>query len=735
MIGVILAMGMMVVVAFVPSAIGGEGAPAEALPARLAATVSPGDSALSVGPTTAALVASTSPHILSGFVGLTQADTGTSVPDVQVAAGPTHIVELVNYKVAIFDKQGNRVMLIGLKEFFGATNTMFDPRVLYDAISGRWFASAAEYLDPARRPPTPVRLAVSTTSDPTGTWRIYLVTGRGDPDQPYIGVSDDKVIVSWNSFRASDGSWLGAEYAALRKADLLNGVNPPGTTLFNPEKDILGAFPVQSHSPTTTQYMVGRMWKTNNSVQFYAITGTPGVSAAAKKTIITTKVLGFSPDAPQPGTTTQIDTNFGRVRVLDASWSQGKLWFTIDSGCSPTGDTVRRACLRLTQLATAGTGVAIVQDFDFGITNKYLFYPALSMDARGNLGVIYGYSSDTDYPSLAVTGQSVTDALGSMKPPVPLKIGTASEPTPGPRTEFVGFPRQDADYGDYFGAGTDSSDPTVIWAAGEYHESANWSTFIGAFRVEDFALSATPSSLTIEQGLSTNSTIDLASFGGFSGTISLSASSSPVGLSHTLSPQSISITSGGTGSAILTVTAPSTTPTGNYLVTVSGTSGSLTSSTALTATVVAPAGGGGGGSVAHGSLITMADGRLIPVQNLRVGDTMLGYDTLTSTFITSTLQAINIVETRNMLVINTEAGMPFRVDANPHQILWVKEASGSIGWRPVTEIRVGDSLFTPHGWAKVTSIQFAPSGTHIMYDIIASAPYFANGYLDPPIKV
>ncbi len=84
-----------------------------------------------------------------------------------------------------------------------------------------------------------------------------------------------------------------------------------------------------------------------------------------------------------------------------------------------------------------------------------------------------------------------------------------------------------------------------------------------------------------------------------------------------------------------------------------------------------------------------------------------------------------------MLIVHTEAGTPFRVDANPAQTLWAKRADGRIQWLPVTELQPGDSLFTQTGWVRVTSVEFASAGTHVMFDIIASTPYFASGYLDP----
>src|SRR5256885_7244198 len=48
-----------------------------------------------------------------------------------------------------------------------------DPRVIYDAISGRWFATYLQYSIAASS--SSIILAVSTTSDPTGSFCRYRI--------------------------------------------------------------------------------------------------------------------------------------------------------------------------------------------------------------------------------------------------------------------------------------------------------------------------------------------------------------------------------------------------------------------------------------------------------------------------------------------------------------------------------------------------------------------------------
>jgi hypothetical protein len=95
----------------------------------------------------------------------------------------------------------------------------------------------------------------------------------------------------------------------------------------------------------------------------------------------------------------------------------------------------------------------------------------------------------------------------------------------------------------------------------------------------DFSLSAAPSSLTVNQGSSGTSTITVNPMNGFSGSVSLSASGLPSGVTATFNPSSTTTTS------TLTLTASSTAATGTFTVTVTGTSGSLTHTTTISLTV------------------------------------------------------------------------------------------------------------------------------------------------------
>jgi cellulose 1,4-beta-cellobiosidase len=94
-----------------------------------------------------------------------------------------------------------------------------------------------------------------------------------------------------------------------------------------------------------------------------------------------------------------------------------------------------------------------------------------------------------------------------------------------------------------------------------------------------FSITTTP--VSVEQGTTGTSSVTISEFGTFSGTVALSLSTLPAGVTATFNPASVSGSAGST----LTFTVSATAVPGTYPLTVTGTSGSTTETAALDLTV------------------------------------------------------------------------------------------------------------------------------------------------------
>lgn len=120
---------------------------------------------------------------------------------------------------------------------------------------------------------------------------------------------------------------------------------------------------------------------------------------------------------------------------------------------------------------------------------------------------------------------------------------------------------------------------TITGTSGTIVHSATVTLTVNPATTPNFSLSASPSSLNVTQGSNGSSTIAITPSNGFTGSVSLSASGLPSGVTAAFSPNPA------TNTSALTFTVSSTAATGTVSVTVTGTSGSLTHTTTITLTV------------------------------------------------------------------------------------------------------------------------------------------------------
>jgi hypothetical protein len=378
---------------------------------------------------------------------------------------------MVNLQGSIYTKQGSLIENFNLSTFFHTGSEFIsDPKVLYDAPSGRWFATILNLVSNSSNIISGnVTIAVSTGSDPTDMvngWKFYpLADANHLPDQPILGINNDKVVVSVNDYNSRLTAFLGAHYWVLNKADLIAGTASPRSNSFGPFPTLESLHPVQSTSSTATEYMVSTgasdIAHNGNTVQVVAITGVPPGTVGNQTVSLSIPTYLIAPGASQPAPLGSLSPSLdtGDQRVLDATWYQGKLWLGFDDQCNPTGNyQAWQACIRLVQIDTSQSTVK--QNIDLADAYVDYFYPAFRIDSAGNLAIVYAISSYAMniYPSIAISGQGASDQPNTLRQRETIKSGNA-----------VGY---EGRYGDYFGAAIDPSDTTLVWVAGEYHANA-----------------------------------------------------------------------------------------------------------------------------------------------------------------------------------------------------------------------------------------------------------------------
>jgi hypothetical protein len=183
-----------------------------------------------------------------------------------------------------------------------------------------------------------------------------------------------------------------------------------------------------------------------------------------------------------------------------------------------------------------------------------------------------GSSTITETPSGGFTG-AVTLSTSALPTGVTATFGT--NPTTG--SSVLTFTASST-------ATTGTSTVTVTGTSGTLTHTATISLTINAAATPDFSLSASPASLAVTQGTSGSSTITETPSGGFTGSVTLSASGLPAGVTATFG------TNPTTSTSTLTFTASTTATVGTASVTVTGTSGTLTHTATISLTVNATGG-------------------------------------------------------------------------------------------------------------------------------------------------
>jgi hypothetical protein len=539
----------------------------------------------------------------NGFTGPSGTFTVNSAPpDTNGAVGPQDYVQIVNTDFAVFNKDPSRGTVGSVRFGPVAINTLWsgfgglcqtdndgDPIVVYDSIANRWLITQFAVTNP--NPNYFQCIAVSTTSDPTGSYNRYAFSYANFPDYPKFGLWPDAYYATFNMFNGSTNAFLGAQVCAFDRTSMLSGASAT-QQCFMTSSSFGGLLPSTLDGSTlppsgSPNYVLALNTTTSLAFwKFHVDFTTPANSTFTGPTSIAVasyaEACGGGTCIPQSGTTQQLDSLADRLMYRLDYRNFGTYESLVVDHAVTSGSS---AGMRWYEIRSPGTTPTLFQSGTYAPDSNFRWMGSIAQDQSGDMAMGFSISSSSTHPGISYTGRLASDPAGTMPQ--------------GETSMIVGGGSQNGNltrWGDYSAMTVDPSDGCTFWYTNEYipsNGSFNWKTRIASFKfpscggttTNDFSISASPASLSIAQGNSGTSTVSTAVTSGSAGTVNLTASVSPSGPTVSLNPTSV--TAG--GSSTLTVNVGSSVATGTYTVTVTGTEGSATHSATVTVTVTSTA--------------------------------------------------------------------------------------------------------------------------------------------------
>ncbi len=422
--------------------------------------------------------------ILGDFDGAANSDnsSGVAPPDTQGDVNEEYFVQAVNNVTVIKDRNGNTVwgpqptsvFWDGFDGPWTGTNDG-DPVVLWDENAQRWLISqfAVNTSDGTQWE----LVAISTTSDPTGSYYRYAFQFDYMPDYPKLGVWPDGYYLSANAF--SNSGYEGTYAAALERDKMLQGDPNARMILFFNDWTTYQTF---TFLPTDADVFPPRgtpcyfvydrdddgYW-TNEGLyvwEFHADWVNTSNSTFQQVAQLSPAAINtsFNTGAPQPGTTQDLDL------LNDRMMFRAYYRMFPDHESIVVSRTVNDggvAAIRWYELRNSNGSWTIYQQGTYNLNDGlWRWMPSIAMNAHGDITIGYSISSSSVYPSIALAARRYDDALNTL--------------TIGETVAFSGSASQTgvSRWGDY-AMNTVDPDRLSFWFTTEYTTGSwNWRTRI-----------------------------------------------------------------------------------------------------------------------------------------------------------------------------------------------------------------------------------------------------------------
>jgi len=386
-------------------------------------------------------------------------------PDTNAAVGNNYVVETVNLQIRVFDKTTGAILLDEpLSTFFGVPAGS-DPYVLYDDNADRWYVTVID------GPLVGLLLAVSADGNPLdGFPNIdHITAGIGGfvPDYPKPGFNKDAIFITYNNF--GNGS-AAATIVSIDKTAALSGTL--NYFVSTPKFQFRAMPPAQMHNDVTggVEWFVSTDGSdtSGNTIRVTMMTNYLSNSPQFTYTSLPVTAYQSATTADQPGGAGTV-TVFPNTTTTQVHYRNGHLVTAMASGTASDGFVYPKGLYY--QISVAKKTVKLLKQgvIDPG-PGVAVQMPSVDEDSKGNLGLTWIESSNTEYLTMWVGAQGK-------------KVNAAQVAAPGGGFFYYSFR-----IGDYSTIALDPSDGLTFWAANEYIGAygANdiWLTHLTSFTVQ-----------------------------------------------------------------------------------------------------------------------------------------------------------------------------------------------------------------------------------------------------------
>ncbi len=426
------------------------------------------------------------------FAGVGQGDYGFSdqdaPPDTNGAIGATQYVQWVNVDFAVFNKSTGALLLGPVAgntiwAGFGGgcqNNNDGDPIVQYDKAANRWILTQFSVTG---APPFLQCVAVSKTSDATGSYNRYSFTQPGFNDYPKLSVWPDGYYMTYNMFNSSGTTFTGARVCAMDRSAMLAGT--AATQQCQQLSSTFGGLLTsdldgKTAPPAGAPNYVLNFDNNNSSLnlwKFHVDFTTPANTTFTGPTNL--PVAPFTPACNgtsrntcivQKGTTQKLESLGDRLmyRLAYRNFGDHEA-LVIDHSIKSR----RSVGVRWYELRSPGTTPVVFQQGTYAPDATYRWMGSIAMDKLGDIAVGYSAASKSLFPSIRYTGRLATDPLNTLQGEATIKAGSGSQNGNLAR------------WGDYTAMTVDPVDDCTFWYTNEYLKTSgsfNWSTQIASFK-------------------------------------------------------------------------------------------------------------------------------------------------------------------------------------------------------------------------------------------------------------